>query len=43
MKNQAVYIASYVWGHDPDDESGSSEEVLGRDKPVDPSLLRGFY
>lgn len=40
MKNQAVYIASYVWGHDPDKDKG---EVMGIDKPVDDKTLSQFY
>ncbi len=42
MKNQAIYIASYVWGNNPD-EQDENKEVLGRDKPVDPALLRGLF
>jgi len=40
MKNQAVYIASYVWGNDPDKDKG---EVMGIDKPVDSTALSQFY
>lgn len=40
MKNQAIYIASYVWGHEPDEEE---EEVAGRDKPIDEGMLRGLF
>lgn len=40
MKNQAVYIASYVWGNDPDKDKG---EVMGIDKPVDSTTLSQFY
>lgn len=40
MKNQAVYIASYVWGHDPDKDKG---KVMGVDKPVDAETLSQFY
>lgn len=46
MKNQAIYIANYVWGHDPDAENGKgggNKEIQGRDTPVDPALLRGFF
>ena len=46
MKNQAIYIANYVWGHDPDAENGKgggNKEIQGRDAPVDPALLRGFF
>lgn len=39
MKNQAVYIASYIWGHDPDNNG----EVMGIDKPVDAKTLSQFY
>lgn len=41
MKNQAIYIASYVWGKDPDD--GNDKEVAGRDKPINPEMLRGLF
>lgn len=42
MKSQAVYIASYVWGKDPDKEN-KKEEVLGVDKPVSESALQSFF
>lgn len=42
MKNQAIYIASYVWGHEPDEEE-EEKEVAGRDKPIDEGLLRGLF
>lgn len=42
MKNQAIYIASYVWGHEPDEEE-EEKEVAGRDKPIDESMLRGLF
>lgn len=42
MKNQAVYIASYVWGKDPDKEN-KKEEVMGVDKPVSASALQSFF
>ena len=41
MKNQAIYIASYVWGHEPDEEE--EKEVAGRDKPIDEGMLRGLF
>jgi hypothetical protein len=41
MKNQAIYIASYVWGNNPD-ELDEQKEVAGRDKPIDEGLLRGL-
>lgn len=44
MKASACYIACCVWGKDPSEIDGNSKnEVLGIDKPVDPSLLKGFY
>lgn len=44
MKTQSVFIASCVWGKNPDKLiKKEDEEVLGIDKPVDPSLLRGWY
>ena len=42
MKNQAIYIASYVWGNNPD-ELDEQKEVAGRDKPIDEGLLRGVF
>ena len=42
MKNQATYIASYVWGKDPD-ENKEEDERAGRDKPINPELLRGLF
>ena len=42
MKNQAIYIASYVWGHEPDEEE-EGKEVAGRDKPIDEGMLRGLF
>lgn len=41
MKNQAVYIASYVWGKDPD--KNKKGEVMGVDKPVDGATLARFF
>jgi hypothetical protein len=43
QKNLAVYIASYVMnGKAPDDEEDDGQ-VAGRDKPIDPALLQGFF
>lgn len=42
MKNQAIYIASYVWGHELD-EKEEEKEVAGRDKPIDEGMLRGLF
>lgn len=41
QKNLAVYIASYVWGKDPEEKKENSV-VLGRDAPIDEHLLRGL-
>lgn len=43
MKNQAIYIASYVWGKDPDEGDEEEKEIAGRDKPINPDLLRGLF
>lgn len=45
QKNLAAYIACCVWGKDPSEIDGSldNEKVPGRDVPIDPDLLRGFY
>lgn len=43
MKNQAIYIASYVWGQDPDKGNEKDEQVAGRDKPIDETLLKGLF
>ena len=41
IKNLAVFIASYVWGKDPE-EGLDDGLVAGRDKPIDPSALKGL-
>lgn len=41
MKNQAMYIACYVWGKNPDKDEGG--EIEGIDKPVSPSALSQFF
>lgn len=42
MKNQAIYIACYVWGKDPDEYEDSDSLVAGRDVPIDPNRLNGL-
>ena len=42
QKSLAVYIASYVWGKNPDEET-EEEPIMGRDVPVSESALRGLY
>lgn len=44
QKNQAIYIAYYVWGKNPpdDDIQDDSKPVAGRDVPIDPTALRGL-
>lgn len=45
QKNQAVYIAYYVWGKTPpedDDDTEKTKPVAGRDFPIDPNALKGF-
>lgn len=40
QKNLAIYIASYVWGKDPDEmEQKERGPIPGIDIPVDESLL----
>ena len=42
MKNQAIYIASYVWGNDIDDEDEGefeSKPIPGINVPADPCLI----
>ena len=41
-KNQAVYIACYVWGKDPDQMEQTNGPVAGRDVPIDEGALRGL-
>lgn len=45
-KNLACYIAGCVWGKDPNELDGQDKiketKVAGRDKPIDPRLLRGL-
>lgn len=44
QKNLAAYISCCVWGKDPNEIDGTNTEegVAGRDKPIDPNLLRGL-
>lgn len=41
MKNQAIYIASYVWGKDPDEgqEESGKRLIPGVDIPADPEVI----
>lgn len=40
QKNLAIYIASYVWGKDPDEmEQKEKRPIPGIDIPVDESLI----
>ena len=42
IKNLAVFVASYVWGKDPEKAQKSNGPVAGRDIPIDPSALKGL-
>lgn len=47
QKNLACYISACVWGKDPNEIDGLDNEkkddrVAGRDKPINPNLLRGL-
>jgi len=40
QKNLAIYIASYVWGKDPDEmEQKERRPIPGIDIPIDESLV----
>ena len=41
-KNQAVYIACYVWGKDPDKYEENDGPVAGRDIPISESALNSL-
>lgn len=41
-KNLAIYIACYVWGKDPEENTNADGPVAGRDVPIDPSALNGL-
>lgn len=44
QKNLAIYIASYVWGKDPDEmEKKERGPIPGVDIPVDPSLVNKLF
>ena len=42
LKNQAIYIASMVWGKDPDEMEKTDGPMPGRDMPIDENALKGF-
>lgn len=42
IKNQAVYIACYVWGKDPDKYEDNDGPVAGRDIPISEGALKGL-
>ena len=42
LKNQAVYIACYVWGKDPDKYEDNGGPVAGRDVPISESALNSL-
>lgn len=41
-KNQAIYIACYVWGKDPDKYEEDDGPVAGRDIPISEGALKGL-
>lgn len=45
QKNLATYIASYVWGKDPDEleESNKKKPIPGIDIPADASLVNTLF
>lgn len=42
VKNQAIYIASMVWGKDPDEMEKTDGPVAGRDMPINENALKGL-
>lgn len=43
-KNLAIYIASYVWGKDPDEyEDHKNEPIPGIDVPIDSDLVNKLF
>jgi hypothetical protein len=42
LKNQAVYIACYVWGKDPDKYENDNSPVAGRDVPISEGALKSL-
>ena len=43
-KNLAIYIASYVWGKDPDEiENEKRGPIPGIDIPIDESLVNKLF
>ena len=42
LKNQAIYIACYVWGKDPDKYEDKGGPVAGRDIPISEGALKGL-
>lgn len=41
-RNLAIYIASMVWGKDPDELEKTDGPVAGRDMPISENALRGL-
>ena len=41
-KNQAIYIACYVWGKDPDKYEEDDGPVAGRDVPISEGALKSL-
>ena len=41
-KNQAIYIACYVWGKDPDKYEENDGPVAGRDVPISEGALNSL-
>lgn len=42
IKNLAVFVACYIWGKDPEKDVEGDGLVAGRDRPIDPSALKGL-
>lgn len=42
QKNLAIYIASYVWGKDPDEIEHKNKPIPGIDIPADASVVNSL-
>lgn len=43
QKNLGIYIASYVWGKDPDEIESKNKPIPGIDIPADASVVNSLF
>lgn len=43
QKNLSIYIASYVWGKDPDEIENKNKPIPGIDIPADASVVNSLF